>query len=61
MTGFEPQTFGIASDRTTNWATTSALSNLTYVDYKWVSGLKQEDIFLLFQKEVKSLKAKYEK
>ena len=25
MTGFEPQTSGIGSDRSTNWATTTAL------------------------------------
>ena len=30
MTGYEPQTFGIGSDRSTNWATTTALVVVCY-------------------------------
>ena len=30
MTGFEPRTSGIGSDRSTNWATTTALKKTFY-------------------------------
>ena len=30
MTGIEPRTSGIGSDRSTNWGTTTALPNLSY-------------------------------
>ena len=32
MTGFEPRTSGIGSDRSTNWATTTA--NYLYIDIR---------------------------
>ena len=44
MTGFEPQTFGIGSDRSTNWATTTAPTDvftmeILVVVYLWKRGL----------------------
>ena len=30
MTGFEPQTSGIESDRSANWATTTAQKSISY-------------------------------
>ena len=36
MTGFEPRTSGIGSDRSTNWATTTARSN-NYCSWAWKS------------------------
>ena len=30
MTGFEPRTSGIGSDRTTNWATTTAQEGINF-------------------------------
>ena len=54
MTGFEPRTSGIWSDRFTNWATTTALRGvlgmrieLTFINiimYKWI--LHYYDIYL---------------
>ena len=31
MTGFEPQISGIGSDRSTNWATTTALVEISHI------------------------------
>ena len=41
MTGFEPRTSGIGSDRSTNWATTTAQKLLTFFDYHSVAVLLQ--------------------
>ena len=35
MTGFEPRTYGIGSDRSTNWATTTALSLPLIDEMNW--------------------------
>ena len=39
MTGLEPQTYGLRSDRSTNWATTTAHELNFYISYL---GTKQE-------------------
>ena len=36
MTGFEPRTSGIGSDRSTNWATTTSQKNeFLELDFRW--------------------------
>ena len=37
MTGFESQTSGVGSDRSTNWATTTALLENVKNDKLWVA------------------------
>ena len=39
MTGFEPRTSGIGSDRSTNWATTTAQPTNTLIFFIKHSGL----------------------
>ena len=34
MTGYEPRTFGIGSDRSGNWATTTAQLQITFTQLK---------------------------
>ena len=44
MTGFEPQTSGIGSDRSTNWATATALIKCIYckvLEFSQKFGLKR--------------------
>ena len=46
MTGFEPQTSGIGSDRSTNWATTTARISLLTQSF-WLSEFAKEFIKLI--------------
>ena len=39
MTGFEPRTSGIGSDRSTNWATTTALGFFFGIDFSEIRTL----------------------
>ena len=61
MTGFEPRTSGIGSNRSTNWATTTALFTCTFHDdvlptySQRICGLGQNGLFLLINCNLISL------